>query len=132
MSTALLRTFVLREPAHAQSLWAFLKANAAAFAHQGKPLAVSVTEHKAKRNGDQNRYMWNRLAQIADCAWVGGKQFSQEAWHEYFKGKFIGYEETPDGRLIGISTTTLGVGEFAEYVTKIEQHAAQELGVEFH
>lgn len=127
---ALSRTFVLRGEQNAQQLWAFLKANWIALANAGKPLAVTVTEHKAKRSVDQNKRYWAILNEIAAGAWVGGKQFSTEAWHEFMKVKFIGAEETPDGRLIGISTTVLSVPEFADFMTRVEAYAAEELSIE--
>jgi hypothetical protein len=89
-----------------------------------------VTEHKAKRSGDQNKRYWAILDDISVNAWIEGRQYSSQAWHEFFKRKFIGFEETPDGGLVGISTKTLSTVEFAEYSNKIEAYAATELGVE--
>lgn len=125
----LLRTFILHGPDQARALQAFLKANAAALAEQGKPLAVTVAEHKAKRSTDQNNRHWAVLRHIAANGWVGGKQFSPEAWHAYFCGRFIGQEEAPGGGWTPISSTTLSVAEFAEFMTRIEQFAAEELGL---
>lgn len=127
----MLRTFVLRGEPQARMLWAFLKANWQTLAQQGKPLAVTVTEHKTKRSADQNKRYWAVLNEIAAQAWVNGQQFSADAWHEYSKRKFIGHEDIPGGGTIGISTTSLTVAEFADYMTKVERFAADELGVEF-
>jgi hypothetical protein len=123
------RVFVLRSEQHAAQLHAFLRANARAMAQSGRPLAVHITEHKAKRSTEQNRLLWATLNQIADGAWLGGRQFSANSWHEFYKRKFIGCEELPDG-FQGISTTTLSVGEFSDYIERIRQHAATELGIE--
>lgn len=128
---ALLKQFVLRDDKSASSLWAFLKQNWRALAEQGKPLAISIAEHKAKRSTQQNKRYWAILNDIASNAWIDGKQYSSEAWHEYFKRKFIGCEETPDGGIVGISTTTLSTEEFADYSTKIEEHSLTELGIDF-
>lgn len=125
-----LRTFVLRDERNANALWVFLKSNWRALADENRPLAVTVAEHKAKRSGDQNKRYWAILNEIAEGAWIGGRQFSTEAWHEFFRAKFIGYEETPDGRQIGISTTTLSVAEFGDYMIRVEAYAATELGVD--
>lgn len=125
-----LRTFVLRDERNANALWVFLKSNWRALADENRPLAVTVAEHKAKRSVDQNKRYWAILNEIAEGAWIGGRQFSTEAWHEFFRAKFIGYEETPDGRQIGMSTTTLSVAEFGDYMTRVEAYAAAELGVE--
>ena len=90
-----------------------------------------MQEYGEKRSIPQNKRYWKALLnEIAANAWVDGKQYSALAWAEFFKGKFIGFEETPDGRQIGISTTTLNVAEFSAYMTQIEAYAAQELGLE--
>lgn len=128
--SAILRTFVLRNEPNANALWQFLKNNWRALAGAVKPLAVTVQEHKTKRSTDQNKRYWAILNEIAANTWLDGRQFSADAWHEFFKGKFIGYEETPDGRQIGISTTTLSVADFGDYMTRIEAYAADELGIE--
>jgi hypothetical protein len=125
----MLRTFVLREETHAQALWTFLKKKWNAMAQAGKPLAVTVSEHKAKRSAEQNKLYWSRLNQIAEQAWIDGKQFSAEAWHEFYRAKYIGMEETPDGRRIGISTTSLSVAEFSDYLERITAHAVTEFGI---
>lgn len=127
----MLKTFVLRTETNAQALYAFLKANWKAMAAQDKPLSVTVTEHKAKRNNPQNALYWATLREIAEQGWVGGKRYSDEAWHEMFKRKFIGLEELPDGSQSGISTTTLNVGDFADYINQIQAYAASELGIVF-
>jgi hypothetical protein len=126
----MMRVFVLRGEQQAQSLWAFLRQNWQAMADANKPLSVTVAEHKSKRSGEQNKRYWAVLNEIAEQAWVAGKQFSSDAWHEYMKRKFIGAEDLPGGGQIGISTTALSVAEFSDYTTKIEAYAATELGVE--
>lgn len=132
---SLCRTFVLRGPPQARLLWAFLKANWPEAAQAARPLAVTVAEHKAKRSSDQNRRLHALLRDIAEQAWVGGRQYDAETWKEHFRRRFIGTEEIdlPDGTRIerGISTTTLGVAEFTRLMDLIESHAATELGVEF-
>jgi hypothetical protein len=127
---AMHQTFVLRDETVAKRLWAFLRVNWHALAIQGKPLAVTVSEHKAKRSGEQNRLYWVLLAEIADTAWVDGRRFSRDAWHAHFAGQFIGFEETPGGMRVPISTTTLSVAEFTTYIERVQQYAVEELGVE--
>lgn len=124
------RRFVIYSQEQAKQLLAFVKANAAAMAAQGRPLAVTVEEHKAKRSSAQNRRYWALLRGIAEAAFVGGRQFSDEAWHEFFKRRFIGLEELPGGNEAGISTTTLDVAGFGAYMEQIEAYAATELGIE--
>lgn len=129
MATAL-RTFVLRGDSNAQALWAFLKGNWRQMADAGKPLAISVAEHRAQRSTQANKRYWAILNQIADDAWLDGRKFSTQAWHAWFAAKFIGCEDLPGGGTVAISTTTLNVEEFAAYMTRIEAFAATELGVE--
>jgi hypothetical protein len=125
----MLRTFVLREETHAQALWTFLKKNWNAMAREGKPLAVTVNEHKAKRSAEQNKLYWDRLRAISEQAWIDGKRFSAEAWHEHYKRKLIGYEELPGGGSVGISTTTLSVAEFSDHIERVTEHAVTHLGI---
>ena len=126
----MMRSFVLRDEVNCRQLYAFLRSNWLAMAQAGKPLGVLVAEHKAKRTGPQNRFYWGAaLRSIAENAWVDGKQYSAEAWHEHFKRQFIGVEETPGGGRVGISTTTLDVAAFSEYVERVMQYAAEHLGV---
>lgn len=63
--SAILRTFVLRNEPNANALWQFLKNNWRALAGAGKPLAVTVQEHKTKRSTDQNKRYWAILNEIA-------------------------------------------------------------------
>ena len=134
--TALYREFPLRNPTVWLALVAFVKANAAACMDRGRPLRVIVTEDEKKRNTEQNRRLWGYLYKtIAEQAWVDGKQFSKEVWHEHFARMFGVCEEMilPDGEIITRrkSTTEMTVGEFADFMTQIEVYAAQELGVEW-
>jgi hypothetical protein len=142
MSTALARTFVLHTADHAAAMLAFVKANAAAMAKQGQPLEVRVSVHKAKRSSEQNALMWVLLTAIADQAWVAGRQFDAEVWHEHLKRELLP-EETARGvakwrylpsgdRVLAMSTTDLDVSEFSTYVEKLQAKAAVELGVIFN
>lgn len=128
--TTISRTIVLRNESNAQNLWSLLKSNWKALAAAGKPLAITVEEHRAKRSTQANRRYWALLNEIAANAWLDGRQFSAAAWHSWFAATFIGCEDLPGGGTVAISTTTLNVEEFAAYMTRIEVYAAQELGVE--
>ena len=127
-----MRQFVLRTDGNAKQLWGFLRSNWLAMAQSGKPLSVTVEEHKAKRSGAQNRLYWRLLTDISETAWVDGKQFSKDAWHAWFAGEFIGWEELPGGRRSPISTASLSVPEFTNYIERVQQYATEQLGVEFH
>ncbi|WP_186425066.1 recombination protein NinB [Cupriavidus metallidurans] len=125
-----LRTFVLRDDSNAQAFWGFLKNNWRQMASAGKPLAVSVTEHRAQRSTQANKKYWATLNDIAENAWLDGRQYSSAAWHAYFAARFIGCEDLPGGGTTAISTTTLNVEEFNAYLERIMHFAATELGVE--
>lgn len=103
----------------------------AAMAMLPKPYSVSAEE--PARTALQNRRYWGRgvLSQIAEQASIDGKKFSAEAWHEFFKRKFIGVEELPNGQVIGKSSAKLGKKRFADFCTECEAYAATELGVFF-
>lgn len=85
---------------------------------------------KSKRSIDQNRRYWALLREIAAVAWVEGRLYPDEVWHEQFKRWFIGCDEVvmPDGtaEMRGISTTKLSIAEFGDYMTRIEQWAAEQ------
>lgn len=107
---------------------------------------------KKVRTPDQNSLMWvGPLADITEQAWVNGRQYSAEVWHEFFKRKYLpeGTEEDCDRRitkkwqgkwiidpegdriLIG-STTQLSTYGMSIYMTEVEAYSATELGVRFH
>jgi hypothetical protein len=95
----------------------------------GRKLELWLVDPKSKRTGDQNRRLWVLLHQLAAIAWVDGKQYSAEVWHEHLKRELLGVEEIPlpNGQVQtrGISTTTLTVSEMATYMDRIEQWAAE-------
>jgi hypothetical protein len=111
------------------------------------PLEIVVREVVKPRKRLQNDLMWaGPLADIAEQAYVSGRAFTADIWHEHFKLLFLpegfdaalcreGYRKwdiTPAGQrvLVG-STTQLTVKGMAQYITQIEAFGA-DLGVEFH
>lgn len=136
MTAALYREFTLRDGGIWTHVVAFVRANAQAFAERGEPLRVIVTAEEAPRHAQQNRFYFGAvLKAISEQAWIDGRQFSKDAWHEYFAHRFgISEElELPSGEIIlrRKSTTQMTVGEFSEYLNQIQAYAAAELGVEF-
>ena len=83
--------------------------------------------HRKARSAKQNKRYWALLGEIAATA-VKGQRYASETWHEYFKARFIGREEVklPNGEIFNrpMSTTTLDVVQFGEYMTQIEAWAA--------
>lgn len=134
--TALYREFTLTGPAMWSALVAFVRANASACIERGKPLRIIVTASEKKRNAEQNARLWKAVyEQIAAQAWVDGRQYSKDSWHEHFAELHMPKIELrmPNGelRLRRKSTTELTVSEFSEYMNRVESDAATELGVCF-
>ena len=125
-----MRTFVLREKEHAQSLVSYLKQHAGPQARAGRPLVVTVAEHKQKRSGEQNARYWALLSQIAEQVQVSGKYFDRDVWHEWMKDRFGPKIDGPTG-LLPSSTSQMNTEQFNQYMTQVESFAVQELGVEF-
>lgn len=111
-----------------------------------KPLEVIIREEQKGRSLSANALMWaGPLNDIAQQAWVHGRQYSALIWHEYFKEKFLPdfpdpklvkegykkYEETPDGRrvLVG-STSKLTKHGFSVYMEQVYAYGA-DLNVKF-
>ncbi|MCR4299736.1 MAG: recombination protein NinB [Gallionella sp.] len=117
-----------------------------------RPLELILREESKGRRLDQNAAMWaGPLRDIAEQAWVDGRQFVAEVWHEHFKRKYLPenddlelallvknpetyrkWDVTPRGDqvLVG-STTQLTERGFFIYMQQIEADGAG-LGVEFH
>lgn len=116
--------------------WAAIQAQVFPFLKQvlqgGNCWVLSIT--RRRRTKPQNRRYWGRgvLAQVAEQAVVNGKLYSAEIWHEQFKRQFIGFDELPNGQIVGRSSTELTTAEFSEFCTKVEAYAATELGVTFY
>lgn len=133
--TALYREFVMRTESNWNAFCAFMKANNAACLESGNPLRIIVTQSEAKRNAEQNRRYWGHvLRSIAESAWVNGRLYDADTWHEHYARKFGVCEDVPlpTGEVVvrRKSTTQMTVKEFAEYMTRVEVDAATELGVE--
>lgn len=117
------------------------------------PLGIEVVlrEPVKVRKPDQNSLMWaGPLRDIAAQAWVDGRQYSAEVWHEHLKRLYLPethdpdlaqlvrspyawrkWDYTPDGDLILIgSTTGLTVRGFSQYLEQVYAYGAG-LGVLF-
>lgn len=133
---ALYREFRIDRRGVLPNLIAFVKANALACSERGEPIRLIVTTDEKKRNAEQNRFYWGvALRDISEQAWVDGKQFDKDTWHEYFARMFGVCDEItlPDGEIITRrkSTTQMSVGEFSAYMERVQAWASNNLGVEF-
>lgn len=111
------------------------------------PIECVIREAIKPRKLDQNSLMWaGALKDIAEQAWVNGRTYTAEVWHEHFKREhlpeqfedgitkegYIKWSILPNGDkvLIG-STTNLTVKGFSEYLEKVHADGAN-MGVLFH
>jgi hypothetical protein len=124
------QTFILRDDSIRRRCIAFIEANA----KSDVPLAVLVTEARSQRTLSQNAYERSIMHELAEKAWVDGKQFSHESWHEMMARMFGTVEDLtlPNGDVIQRrrSTTEMSVEDFKEFIEKIKAFAATTLGVE--
>ena len=136
------KTYVLRSADQWNLLAAFVKANAAAMVEQGTPLAVRVYEYAPKASDEQRALIWVVMGQVADQAWIGGRQFDAETWHEHAKRLLLPEESAkgkkkwrvlPDGsRALAMGTEDLDRKEKTAYIDSLLAWAAAELGLDIH
>lgn len=115
------------------------------------PLEIVIREKPKARTLDQNAAMWaGPLRDIAEQAWVSGRQFSAAVWHEHFKRLYLPENDDPDlarlvkdpetwskwdytpavERILVGSTTELSAYGFGQYLEQIEADGAS-MGVSF-
>ncbi|MFM0630748.1 recombinase [Paraburkholderia xenovorans] len=139
MSDATLyREFTLRDGGVWSSLVAFVKSNAPAFADKGTPLRVIITEEETDRLDEQIRYYFGVVVKtIAEQAWIEGRQFSKEAWHEELAKMFLPTREitTPSGELVlkrsSIARGQISLKRMTKFTKDVEAYASTDLGVVF-
>lgn len=107
--------------------------NLGAWLEANSELEVCIRPYNSKRSVEQNRRLWKIYGELADKAWVNGRRYSAETWHEYCKGMFLGYElkAMPDGTELKtpISTTTLNTAEMTDYQNRLQSWAAGNFGL---
>jgi hypothetical protein len=138
MSTMrLYKEFVLSGPAVWALVVEFVRQYAKACIEKGSPLRIIFTTEERRRTKEQNARYWSGavLGAIASQAWIEGRQFDEETWHEALAEKYCPRVEftLPDGQIFSRrkSTSEMTVKEFSEFVQKVEVYAATQLGVEF-
>jgi len=114
-----------------QERYAALKLVGIARIDTESPLCVEVKQYKPTRKNRQNAFYWSMLREICDATGHG-----VDVLHEYFKRQFIGVDEKklPNGLVIekAKSSHDLTTAEFADYSTRVQVFAAQEMGVKFN
>lgn len=112
-----------------------------------KPLQIVVSEYKAPRKLDQQALLFaGPMRDIAEQAWIGGRQYSIEVLHEFLKRELLPEEFDPDlcqegyvkwqtdpaGNPVMVgSTTKLTKKGFSAYLEGVFAFGAN-LGVVFH
>ena len=108
-----------------------------------RPLQVTIQEETKQRGLNANAYYWVMLGQAAEQAYLEGRRYDADVWHEYVRRNVMADEitlkdgtvrskwiELPDGSTTIVSTTQLERKCFAEYTTTCEAFFAN-LGVIF-
>lgn len=134
----LARTFVLRSGEDAQRLISFLRHNAPAAIDAGEPLEATVRVHKPHASDAQHNTIRLINEQIARHAWIRGRQFDHDCWHEHIKRELLPevnsrgkkkWRYLPDeSRELAMGTTDLNREEKSAYIDAQMAYAAS-LGV---
>src|SRR3990167_8718981 len=66
------------------------------------PIEILIREQPKKRSSQANRYYWQVLHQIEEQAWVEGRQYSADCWHEAAKRRILGLIDLPRGGAMAI------------------------------
>jgi NinB protein len=122
-------SYVVRDERVLARVLAMIRGNWQAMAASAHPMVVHLSTEAATRSQEQNRRYWALLSDIAASAWVDGKRFDKDTWHEEFRQRFLPRIDGPSGSY-PVSTTTLTVREFAHYMGQVEAYAATELALE--
>lgn len=114
----------------------FIESNWKPLFESGTPLFIIATTAEEKRRAQQNKYYWSCVIRsIAEQAWVGGRQYSSEAWHEQMARTYGQFKDVtlPDGDVVikRLSTTEMSVKDFAKYTEQVTAYGAIELGIRF-
>ena len=120
--------FLIHNDAIAANVSAVIKNNWQAMKAKDEVLEVVLRPYKSSRNLEQNKRLHAMLQDIADQVWHDARQYSMEGWKEFFKQKFLGCVELPNGKLMANPTHKLNIKECAEFMQKIEAYAVSELG----
>jgi hypothetical protein len=127
-----MKTFTLSSEAEANALWEELRRTWRVAAEASRPLTVVLHEYDEPRTDAQNRMFWRLMRFISKYARVHGGHFSPEAWAEHYKRSLLGTTVGPKGKEIPIPTHDLSVREYSLFLSNIEAHAHDELGLDLH
>jgi hypothetical protein len=136
--TTLYREFRLNSANEAGAMLAFVRSNAKPFAEKGTPLRVIVTEEEHDRVDEQIAYYFGVVVKtIAEQAWIGGRQYSKDEWHEELAKRFLPSKELtlPSGEIVikrgSVARGHISFKKMTKFIQEVEAFAASELGVIF-
>lgn len=128
-----------REGAHRVVKLAYEKAQA--LIADGKQVRILTEEAEDTRSLQQNAFYWAVvLREISEQARIEGVQWSADAWHQYAKRTYLGYEikrTVIAGRKRKAvsrqlrSTTKQSVKRMSKYLDELMAFAVTDLGVRF-
>lgn len=136
MSAKLNRDFILDNPDRWNAAKSFIESNWEPMFNADTPLHLIVSNQEENRRAIQNKFYWSVVVRsIASQAWIEGRQFSADAWHEQLARMFGICVEVrlPNGEMIvkRLSTTEMKVREFSQYIEECMAYAGTELGIKF-
>jgi hypothetical protein len=104
-------------------------------------LTVTVEPEDDAKTVQQGRFLWGVVYhEIAHQAKIGGVRYTSDAWHAYYKRKFLPRKKVTEhvaGKKRPIVYTTLGttkgmkVKPMSKYIEQVIADAVTELGVQF-
>ena len=132
MSEHLFKVFRLTSEEVFGSACIFLRLNWKAQADKGDHLVLEIRPEGSKRSTAANAAYWaGTLRDIAEQAWVNGRQYLPRDWHVECRTRFAPLEDRPFGPGVPMSTSDMSDKQFRQYVKDVELWAAQDLGVRF-
>lgn len=101
--------------------------------NKGKAVTISLKVKRSTRSNPQNRYYWGVIIEMVQYAMnEHGNEYSKEEVHEFLKKEFNSEErEMKEGYYVKVprSTTSMNTVDFMNYKEKIQQFAAEILGI---
>lgn len=84
---------------------------------------------REQRSSEANRRYWKLVATVAETLRPAGQIHGAEAWHLWFKSRFLGCQDVrlPNGVVLTVphSSADLDTVEFATYMEQVEAWAAE-------
>ena len=115
---SLSKTYIIRSQLIADNACKAILNNWERMEADHKPMCVEIK--RTSRSLEQNKRYWAILHRFSKAVKVGGRHYSAEILHEYFKREFIGITALPNGMPMAKSSADLSVDAFGEYMQQVE------------